>query len=30
MRDVAVMRGIAQNLRPEEMGSVAAYLEAQP
>jgi cytochrome c553 len=30
MRDVAVMRGIAQNLRPEEMESVAAYLEAQP
>jgi cytochrome c553 len=30
MRNVAVMHGVAQNLRVEEMESVAAYLEAQP
>src|SRR6266702_2288169 len=30
MRDVAVMHGVAQNLRIAEMESVAAYLEAQP
>lgn len=30
MRDVAVMHGVAQNLRIGEMESVAAYLEAQP
>jgi cytochrome c553 len=30
MRNVAIMRGVAQNLRPAEMESVAAYLEAQP
>jgi len=30
MRDVAVMRGVAQNLRTAEMQSVAAYLQAQP
>jgi len=30
MRDVAVMHGIAQNLRASEMESVAAYLEGQP
>jgi cytochrome c553 len=29
MRNVAVMHGVAQNLRVEEMESVAAYLEAQ-
>jgi cytochrome c553 len=30
MRNVAVMHGVAQNLRLEEMEAVAAYLEAQP
>lgn len=30
MRNVAVMHGVAQNLRFTEMESVAAYLEAQP
>jgi cytochrome c553 len=30
MRNVAVMHGVAQNLRLQEMQSVAAYLEAQP
>jgi cytochrome c553 len=30
MRNVAVMHGVAQNLRVTEMQSVAAYLEAQP
>jgi cytochrome c553 len=30
MRNVAVMHGVAQNLRIEEMESVAAYLETQP
>ena len=30
MRDVAVMHGVAQNLRLPEMQAVAAYLEAQP
>jgi len=30
MRDVAVMHGVAQNLRLPEMNAVAAYLEAQP
>jgi cytochrome c553 len=30
MRNVAIMRGVVQNLRPAEMESVAAYLEAQP
>jgi len=30
MRDVAVMHGVAQNLRSPEMQAVAAYLEAQP
>jgi cytochrome c553 len=30
MRNVAVMHGVAQNLRAAEMESVAAYLEAQP
>lgn len=30
MRNVAIMHGVAQNLRVAEMGSVAAYLEAQP
>jgi cytochrome c553 len=30
MRNVAVMHGVAQNLRVEEMESVAAFLEAQP
>jgi len=30
MRNVAVMHGVAQNLRLEEMDAVAAYLEAQP
>jgi len=30
MRNVAVMHGVAQNLRLPEMESVAAYLEAQP
>ena len=30
MRNVAVMHGVAQNLRVMEMSAVAAYLEAQP
>jgi len=30
MRNVAIMHGVAQNLRLEEMNAVAAYLEAQP
>jgi cytochrome c553 len=30
MRNVAIMHGVAQNLRSGEMESVAAYLEAQP
>jgi cytochrome c553 len=30
MRNVAVMHGVAQNLRLTEMRAVAAYLEAQP
>jgi|SRR6185437_3468801 len=30
MRNVAVMHGVAQNLRTAEMSAVAAYLEAQP
>jgi cytochrome c553 len=30
MRNVAVMHGVAQNLRAPEMQAVAAYLEAQP
>ncbi len=30
MRNVAVMHGVAQNLRIAEMESVAAYLESQP
>lgn len=30
MRDIAVMHGVAQNLRVPEMESVAAYLQAQP
>jgi cytochrome c553 len=30
MRDVAIMHGVAQNLRDPEMESVAAFLEAQP
>ena len=30
MRNVAVMHGVAQNLRAAEMESVAAYLEGQP
>jgi cytochrome c553 len=30
MRNVAIMHGVAQNLRLSEMESVAAYLEAQP
>ena len=30
MRNVAVMHGVAQNLRAAEMESVAAYLEVQP
>lgn len=30
MRNVAVMHGVAQNLRTNEMQAVAAYLEAQP
>jgi cytochrome c553 len=30
MRNVAVMHGVAQNLRLAEMGAVAAYVEAQP
>jgi cytochrome c553 len=30
MRNIAVMHGVAQNLRAAEMEAVAAYLEAQP
>lgn len=30
MRNVAIMHGVAQNLRLEEMTAVAAYLEVQP
>lgn len=30
MRSVAVMHGVAQNLRTNEMQAVAAYLEGQP
>ena len=30
MRNVAVMHGVAQNLREAEMAAVAAYLEEQP
>jgi cytochrome c553 len=30
MRNVAIMHGVAQNLRLPEMEAVAAYLEAQP
>jgi len=30
MRDVAIMHGVAMNLRLPEMESVAAYVEAQP
>jgi cytochrome c553 len=30
MRDVAIMHGVALNLRTPEMQAVAAYLEAQP
>jgi len=30
MRNVAIMHGVAQNLRLPEMRAVAAYLEAQP
>jgi len=30
MRNVAIMHGVAQNLRLEEMNAVASYLEAQP
>jgi cytochrome c553 len=30
MRNVAVMHGVAQNLRVPEMQAIAAYLEAQP
>jgi cytochrome c553 len=30
MRNVAIMHGVAQNLRMAEMQAVAAYLEAQP
>ena len=30
MRDMAIMHGVAQNLRLPEMQAVAAYLEAQP
>jgi cytochrome c553 len=30
MRNVAVMHGVAQGLKREEMSAVAAYLEAQP
>jgi cytochrome c553 len=30
MRNVAVMHGVAQNLRVAQMAAVAAYLEAQP
>lgn len=30
MRNVAIMHGVAQNLRLQEIQSVAAYLQAQP
>jgi cytochrome c553 len=30
MRNVAVMHGVARNLRPNEMQAVAAFLESQP
>jgi cytochrome c553 len=30
MRNVAIMHGVAQGLKQEEMTAVAAYLEAQP
>ena len=30
MRNVAVMHGVALNLRPAEMNAVAAYLQSQP
>jgi cytochrome c553 len=30
MRKVAIMHGVAQNLRTPEMQSVAAYLQSQP
>lgn len=30
MRNVAIMHGVAQNLRLEEMDAVAAYLQVQP
>jgi cytochrome c553 len=30
MRNVAIMHGVAQNLRLQEMQSVAVYLQAQP
>jgi len=30
MRDVAIMHGVAMNLRAPQMQAVAAYLEAQP
>ena len=30
MRKVAIMHGVAQNLRPGEMESVAAFLQAAP
>jgi cytochrome c553 len=30
MRKVAVMHGVAQNLRVPEMESVAAFLQSQP
>jgi cytochrome c553 len=30
MRKVAIMHGVAQNLRLPQMQAVAAYLEAQP
>jgi cytochrome c553 len=30
MRNVAIMHGVAQNIREAEMAAVAAYLEAQP
>ena len=30
MRNVAIMHGVAQNLRMTEMQQVAAYLETQP
>jgi cytochrome c553 len=30
MRNVAVMHGVAQGLKTEEMSAVAAFLESQP